>query len=81
MAIFAGQTALNTLVFGWASKKLFETSGLRAYATGLGASLTLSAGLFAYAYHERKQIELSMPKPPPQVGPTPKVGALVSPEF
>lgn len=81
MAMFAAQTAVNTLVFGWGIKKVFGTPGVPAYAAGFGTSIALSTGLFAYAYQKRKEIDAHPAKDPSQVAPPPKVGALVSPEF
>lgn len=86
LAVFVGQTAINTAVLGWAGKKFFGMSGLSAYATGLGASLAMSGSLFAYAYHRQKDAmnegkSLPTPKVVTIGASSSRTGELVSPEF
>lgn len=86
LAVFVGQTAINTAVLGWAGKRFFGMSGLSAYATGLGASLAMSGSLFAYAYHRQKDAmneskSLSAPKAATIGAFSSRTGELVSPEF
>ena len=59
-AWMAGHTADNTLVLGYASKKLLGACCLKALAYGFGGAMALNGVMYAIAAHEE---DVSHPKP------------------